>query len=639
MIDERLQRLARQVRRFALPTKEDEGFDDPDDDELSPEEFAEEERKRAKIKKIIWASALGNVLEWYDFAIFGFLAKEIGHNFFPPGDEKLQIIESFGVFGGAFLMRPLGGVVFGYLGDKVVGRDKALEFSIIVMAFPTVILGCLPGYSQIGMAAPILLTIIRMVQGLAVGGQLVGSMVTVTESSPKKQVGFYGAMCLTTANGGSLLGSAVGGFMHLVCSEKVLRSYAWRFPFLCGIFLAIAGVRLQRKLQNDPDMANLHGGGGSGDGHGGGDGDEADADGVVMREELKSIDPLRLLYKFYKLQMVTVCCMCALWGTAFYMCYVWMATFEATFVRYPHPESAFSINTAMLSIQVICMPLCGLLVDRFTPQKVILAGSAGMVVISAPMFAWLYELDAAGSVMPQLILCFFVALYGSAVPCLVTTCFPANMRFTGAANGYNMATCIFGGSTPVIATSLAGIPGFPAAPGMFMGTIAFVTFIAALLLPRVVARTDAKVKAYVEAEKLKARVMGSIGGVDPLTGRRASFDGEESGDLLRRASIDRDEANVVTNVMHTPDKSNGNIELGRLNGSTNGTKPRTIVAGDQGAAPTVQDGRLTDVELNSAPSSPRNPSSITMSVYSPASELEDVDLDLDGEEVELPIQV
>jgi len=232
-MDEHLQRLARQVRRFALPTKEDEGFDSSEDAQIGPEVFAEEERKRLKIKKIIWASALGNVLEWYDFAIFGFLAKEvcsfafdachsstahapyhtlpsthshrrhqIGHNFFPPGDEKLQIMESFGVFGGAFLMRPLGGMVFGYLGDKVVGREKALEFSIIVMAFPTVMLGCLPGYNTIGVFAPILLTLIRMVQGLAVGGQLVGSMVTVTENSPKKQLGFYGAMCLTTANGG-----------------------------------------------------------------------------------------------------------------------------------------------------------------------------------------------------------------------------------------------------------------------------------------------------------------------------------------------------------------------------------------------------------------------------------------------------
>mmetsp|Transcript_87841 Transcript_87841/g.250272 ORF Transcript_87841/g.250272 Transcript_87841/m.250272 type:complete len:193 (-) Transcript_87841:2102-2680(-) len=192
--------------------------------------------------------------------------------------------------------------------------------------------------------------------------------------------------------------------------------------------------------------------------------------------------------------MFTVCCISSLWGTGFYMCYVWMATFEATFVRYPHPESAFSINTLMLTIQVISMPLCGLLVDRFTPQKILLAGSAGMAVVSAPMFAWLYELNAAESMVPQLVLCFFLALFGSAIPCVVTTCFPEDMRFTGAANGYNMATCIFGGATPVVATSLAGIPGFPAAPGMFMGCIAAVSFVAAALLPGVVARTDAKVR-------------------------------------------------------------------------------------------------------------------------------------------------
>eukprot|EP00618_Florenciella_parvula_P037113 CAMPEP_0119467554 /NCGR_PEP_ID=MMETSP1344-20130328/1687_1 /TAXON_ID=236787 /ORGANISM="Florenciella parvula, Strain CCMP2471" /LENGTH=315 /DNA_ID=CAMNT_0007499931 /DNA_START=223 /DNA_END=1171 /DNA_ORIENTATION=- len=281
------------------------------------------------------------------------------------------------------------------------------------------------------------------------------------------------------------------------------------------------------------------------------------------------------------------------------------------------------------------MPLCGLLVDRFTPQKILLAGSAGMAVVSAPMFAWLYELNAAESMVPQLVLCFFLALFGSAIPCVVTTCFPEDMRFTGAANGYNMATCIFGGATPVVATSLAGIPGFPAAPGMFMGCIAAVSFVAAALLPGVVARTDAKVKAYVKAEKLKASVMGSIGGVDPLSGRRNS-DAEESGDLLRRDSIDRNEANVVTNAMHTPNKPEG-LPNGHFDGLTNGTT-RAVIAGDEGAAPTMQDGSLTEIELSSAPNSPKA-SSVTMGVYSPASELEDVDLDVDGEDVDLQIKL
>lgn len=174
------------------------------------------------------AGVAGNVLEWYDFAIFGYLGDVIGVVFFPPNQAgDASTVEAFAVFGGAFLVRPIGGLLMGYIGD-VYGRKKALVISIFLMAFPTFAMGCLPSYSQVGPVAYVLLIIVRLLQGLSVGGQLMSSLVFTLESHDPSKWGLYGSFVMAAANFGTLLGGIAGYILRTALTQEQLIAWGWR---------------------------------------------------------------------------------------------------------------------------------------------------------------------------------------------------------------------------------------------------------------------------------------------------------------------------------------------------------------------------------------------------------------------------
>ena len=190
------------------------------------------------------AGVAGNVLEWYDFAVFGFFGDVIGDVFFPPQSGHSATTESFLVFGGAFLMRPVGGMLLGYVGD-LYGPKKALIISIFLMAFPTFAMGCLPSYAQIGPMAIVLLVFVRLLQGLSVGGQLMSSLVFTLESHDHSQWGLYGSYVMAAANFGTLLGALAGSILESVLTPEQLLSWGWRVPFWSGIVVSLSGFYLR----------------------------------------------------------------------------------------------------------------------------------------------------------------------------------------------------------------------------------------------------------------------------------------------------------------------------------------------------------------------------------------------------------
>src|SRR5262247_1637376 len=195
--------------------------------------------------RMVAAGMIGNVLEWYDFAIYGYFATAIGHHFFPHEDAVAQLLSAFGVFALGYLMRPIGGVVVGHIGDRF-GRRAALTFSVAAMAIPTFLIGLLPGYATIGILAPVALTLLRMVQGLSVGGEYTSSMVFLVEHAPEGRRGLMGALISCGAAGGILLGSAVGAAFAASMSNAALEAWGWRIPFLLGLAVGIAGYILRR---------------------------------------------------------------------------------------------------------------------------------------------------------------------------------------------------------------------------------------------------------------------------------------------------------------------------------------------------------------------------------------------------------
>src|SRR5438445_11753338 len=198
-------------------------------------------------RRVIAAGMIGNVLEWYDFAVYGYFATAIGRHFFPHEDAVAQLLSAFGVFAIGYVLRPVGGAVVGHIGDRF-GRRAALTFSVAAMAIPTFLIGLLPGYATLGVAAPVALTILRMVQGLSVGGEYTSSMVFLVERAPEGRRGLMGAVTACGAGAGTLLGSAVGATFASSMSTAALESWGWRIPFLLGLVIGIAGYFLRRHM-------------------------------------------------------------------------------------------------------------------------------------------------------------------------------------------------------------------------------------------------------------------------------------------------------------------------------------------------------------------------------------------------------
>jgi MHS family proline/betaine transporter-like MFS transporter len=191
-------------------------------------------------RRVIAAGMIGNVLEWRDFAIYGYFASEIGKQFFRQQDPVSQLLSAFGVFAVGYLMRPVGGALVGHIGDRL-GRRAALTFSVTAMAIPTFLIGLLPGYATLGLLAPIALTLLRIVQGLSVGGEYTSSIVFLVEQAPEKRRGLMGALAACAATTGILLGSAIGAAFAGSMSAAALASWGWRLPFLLGLLVGIAG--------------------------------------------------------------------------------------------------------------------------------------------------------------------------------------------------------------------------------------------------------------------------------------------------------------------------------------------------------------------------------------------------------------
>ena len=201
-------------------------------------------------RRVIAAGAIGNVLEWYDFAVYGYFAAAIGRAFFPQEDKVAQVLAAFGIFAVGFLMRPVGGALIGYIGDRF-GRRAALAFSVAAMAVPTFLVGVLPGYQTLGVVAPILLTLLRMIQGLSVGGEYTTSIVFMVEHARPEQRGLIGAMAACGAVGGILAGSATGAVLAAAMPVEMLEAWGWRIPFLIGLVVGLAGFALRRGIQEE----------------------------------------------------------------------------------------------------------------------------------------------------------------------------------------------------------------------------------------------------------------------------------------------------------------------------------------------------------------------------------------------------
>eukprot|EP01084_Bolivina_argentea_P055578 101864_1 len=380
----------------------------------------------------VFGSSIGNLLEWFDFAMFGLLADEIGGNFFPDNTPGIQVLESFAVFAAAFFMRPIGGTLFGYIGDKY-GRITSLRLSLFMMAIPTFLTGCLPKYSTIGIAAPILLSIFRLIQGLSVGGEFTGAITYVVEICPPNQKALYN-MLVHISGTGTLLGTIVVGIMRVSFTPQQMHDWAWRIPFLFGVVVAIFGIWMRKGMQTSGEF------------------EKKKADGQLLE------NPIREVLYNHKTKLLIIVCHLLFQAAFYYSIWIWLP--EYAYNKEVNPiKSMYLINGVNMVINMLFMLLSGWIIDRYLdsdPSKSLIFWGVLLSLYTILVFPFLPNVDVGGIVVIQMGWAVLNGMYHGGWSLWGIERFKDEtaIRYTGFGIGYNIALALFGGTAPLIATWL-----------------------------------------------------------------------------------------------------------------------------------------------------------------------------------------
>lgn len=407
--------------------------------------------------RLIAAGTVGNIMEWYDFAVYGYFATTIGRHFFPSENATTSLIAAFGVFAAGFLMRPLGGVVFGHIGDQI-GRKAALTISVLAMAIPTFLIGLLPGYATLGPTAAVLLVILRMIQGLSVGGEYTTSIVFLVEGAGRKHRGFAGSWSGFGAVGGILFGSAVGAIVTQTLSPESVHSWGWRLPFIVGLFVGVTGLFIRRHI---PEHHHPSG-------------------------EVKGRSPVWEALRTEWRTILRIVALNVINGVGFYVVFVFLVTYMQM-IGGLSESAALDINTVNMLALLAMFPLSGWLSDQIGRKPLLILGIGGLLVLSWPLFWALHHHAAAWNFFGQLGFVVFIGLFGGALPATMVETTPRTVRCSAISVGYNLAVGVLGGMTPLVATWLIHRTHDDLAPAYYVMGAACISLIAAVRLPETLA--------------------------------------------------------------------------------------------------------------------------------------------------------
>lgn len=376
------------------------------------------------MRKVIIAGMLGNGLEWYDYALYAYTTLIISKLFFPAGDETAHLLATLGIFAVGFVARPFGGVFFGVIGDKF-GRRTALVLSIFLMAIPTGCIGLLPTYEQIGIAAPLLLTLIRVLQGLSLGGAFSGSMTFLVEHAPMRQRGLIGCASISSLVIGFLLGSMVSMAVKALVGEAAYESWGWRVPFLLGIAIGLIGFYIRKHCEESPSYE------------------------TAKQQGMLSATPVRDVFRYELAHMAQATGIYITVTMPFYLLSAYFMTFtEHTLGR--TNQEALLLNFINMMILLVVSPFSAWLSDRMGRRKVLGWTALAFVLVTYPVFYMLQQ-EAFGMIaLGQAIFALVVAFYIGPVPALLVEIFPTRLRYTAMSLSYNICAALFGGTAPMV---------------------------------------------------------------------------------------------------------------------------------------------------------------------------------------------
>lgn len=423
---------------------------------MSSQNNAERKSIRAQLRRVVAASMAGTVVEWYEFFLYGSAATLVfNHILFPPSDNPLTpILAGFATYAVGFIARPVGGIVFGHFGDKY-GRKKLLQLSIVLVGVATFLMGCLPTFDQISYLAPILLVLLRVVQGFAVGGEWGGAVLLVAEHAPNKERGFWASFPQSGVPLGNLLATAVLFVLTATLTEEHFLSWGWRVSFWLSAVIVLIGYYIRTRVSDAPIF-----------------------DEVQAEEIEEGVDyGIKAVFKRYPREVFAAMGLRFVENIHYYLVVTFSITYLATQVKIESAE-ILGLLLGAHAIHAVLVPLVGAATDRIGRKMPYAVG----IILTATwgFFAFpMYDTGSAGMIFLALLIgLIFHALMYAGQPAIMAEMFPTRMRNSGVSTGYQVTAIVAGSFAPIIATALLDAFGSSVPIALYLLAAAIVSFIA-----------------------------------------------------------------------------------------------------------------------------------------------------------------
>jgi MHS family proline/betaine transporter-like MFS transporter len=434
----------------------------PDPQPAPPPSPSAAEVSPATLRRVTAAAFGGTVIEWFDFAVYGYTASAIAATFFPSDTAVGGLLQTFAVFAVAFAMRPLGGLVFGRLGDRL-GRRRILLVTVILMSVSTAAIGLLPGHASLGLLAPVLLTVARCLQGLSAGGEYAGAVAYVIEHSPSRRRAFY-ASAMPAATFGSFAAAALLCWLITeAIGTAAFDEWGWRIPFLTAIPMGIIAFLVRSHLEETPEFTRMQ--------------EERRARGGAAEER----PSLREVLRREGRMMLVLGGFIAVTGLSFYIFSTYMTTFLRTVAGMP-ADLVLASNVIALLCATALAPVMGLLSDRLGRRPVMFAAVIALAVASVPAYLLAADGGFASALAGQLLIAVGAVACNVSTAVMLSEAFATVSRYTASAVAYNVAYAIFGGTAPYVATFLVDRT-VAVSPAVYLTVMALLAVIAVALLP------------------------------------------------------------------------------------------------------------------------------------------------------------
>ncbi|AXE39371.1 Proline/betaine transporter [Acidipropionibacterium virtanenii] len=460
----------------------------------------------AVLRKTIAGTIVGNLMEWYDIGVYGYVAVIIGRMFLPGSSETAQNLFSLGVFAVTFIARPLGGVVLGQLGDRL-GRQKVLAFTLLMMASATFLIGVLPDYRTIGVWAPILLIVLKLVQGFSTGGEYAGATTFVTEFAPDRRRGYLAALLDLGSYLGFAAGAAMVSVMQLLVTDSFMDSWGWRIPFMLALPFGAVALYFRSRIEETPAFK--------------------EAQRLEQAEVMEGPKGVGELISAYWRELLVAIILVAAANTAGYALTSYMPTYLTTTLHYSETHGTL-LTLPVLVIMSLCIPLAGALSDRIGRRAVLRMASIGGIVLAVPAFLLMMHGAVWSTLLGLFVLSVPVALYVSNLASCLPSLFPTSSRYGGMGISYNIAAAMFSGTAPFIMESLVALTKQALAPAFWVIFTSIAGFVVVFFLP----------------ESARRPLPGSMPAVSSIEEARDLVDGQDDNpdldieDLFRRVEDD-----------------------------------------------------------------------------------------------------